>query len=67
MAHALISRMLHEPTVRLQESAGEEDSYRYVNALRELFSLDPALADVSEGTAAEVTPLAPRRRSRSGG
>ena len=44
MAHALVSRLLHEPTVRLRGSAGEDDSYRYVNALRELFSLDPALA-----------------------
>jgi glutamyl-tRNA reductase len=67
MAQALISRLLHEPTVRLRESAGEEDSYRYVNALRELFSLDPSPAAEAEGTPAEVTPLAPRRRSRSGG
>ncbi len=67
MAHALVSRLLHEPTVRLRGSAGEDDSYRYVNALRELFSLDPAPAGDSGAEGAEVTPLAPRRRSRSGG
>jgi glutamyl-tRNA reductase len=67
MARAVVSRLLHEPTVRLKDSAGENDSYRYVHALRELFSLDPEPAEAEvEGAGAEVTPLAPRRRSRSG-
>ncbi|HEU0023867.1 MAG TPA: glutamyl-tRNA reductase [Thermoleophilaceae bacterium] len=67
MARAVVSRLLHEPTLRLKDSAGENDSYRYVHALRELFSLEPDLAErVDEAPGAEVTPLAPRRRSRSG-
>ncbi len=67
MARAVVSRLLHDPTVRLKDSAGEAGSYRYVNALRELFALDAELADTEvETQGAEVTPLAPRRRSRSG-
>ena len=42
LARAVVSRLLHEPDrPRSERSAGEDDSYRYVNALRELFSLDP--------------------------
>ena len=40
MAKAIASRILHEPTLRLRRSAGEEDAYSYVSALRELFGLD---------------------------
>ena len=36
----VVSRLLHDPTLRLKDSAGEDDSYRYVHALRELFALD---------------------------
>ena len=67
MARAVVSRLLHDPTVRLKDSAGDADSYRYVHALRELFALDAELSESEAGTqGAEVTPLAPRRRSRSG-
>ena len=44
MARAVVSRLLHEPTLRLKGSAGEATSYRYVNALHELFGLEAALA-----------------------
>ncbi|MGH2905762.1 MAG: glutamyl-tRNA reductase [Solirubrobacterales bacterium] len=40
MAAAIVSRMLHEPTLRLKRSSGEEESYAYIQALRELFALD---------------------------
>jgi glutamyl-tRNA reductase len=40
MAQAIVSRMLHEPTLRLKRSSGEEESYVYIQALRELFALD---------------------------
>ena len=40
MARAIASRLLHEPTLRLKRSSGEDDAYVYVNALRELFGLD---------------------------
>jgi glutamyl-tRNA reductase len=61
MAQALVNRLLHEPTLRLKGSAGEEASYRYVHALRELFALEPS---GDEQPAAEVTPLEPRRAQR---
>jgi glutamyl-tRNA reductase len=40
MAKAIASRLLHEPTLRMRRSAGNEDAYQYVSALRELFGLD---------------------------
>jgi glutamyl-tRNA reductase len=61
MAQALVNRLLHEPTLRLKGAAGEESSYRYVHALRELFALE---VPGDEAPAAEVTPLEPRRAQR---
>ena len=66
MARALVSRLLHEPTLRLKSAAGEDAAYRYVHALRELFGLEdaaPALGQ-DEKPGAEVTPLEPRRQRR---
>jgi glutamyl-tRNA reductase len=63
MARAVVSRLLHEPTLRLKGSVGEGASYRYVNALHELFGLEAALAP-REGAPAEVTPLEAARRNR---
>ncbi|HEV7918054.1 MAG TPA: glutamyl-tRNA reductase [Solirubrobacterales bacterium] len=40
MARAIVSRMLHEPTLRLKRASGEDDAYAYIQALRELFALD---------------------------
>ena len=40
MAKAIASRLLHEPTLRIRRSAGSDDAYFYVSALRELFGLD---------------------------
>jgi len=40
MAKAIASRLLHEPTLRMKRSAGSDDAYLYVSALRELFGLD---------------------------
>ena len=40
MSAAIVNRMLHEPTLRLKLSAGEDSSYEYVQALRELFGLE---------------------------
>jgi glutamyl-tRNA reductase len=56
MARAVVSRLLHEPTVRLKDRG----SYHYLHTLRELFGLDPAPAE--EALAAEVTRLDERRR-----
>jgi glutamyl-tRNA reductase len=56
MARAVVSRLLHEPTVRLKDRG----SYHHLHTLRELFGLDPA--PVEEAPAAEVTRLDSRRR-----
>ncbi|HEV2786994.1 MAG TPA: glutamyl-tRNA reductase [Solirubrobacteraceae bacterium] len=64
MARAVIGRMLHEPTMRLKGSTGEDAAYVQVHALRELFGLDDG-APTLEGErppAAEVTQLESRRR-----
>jgi glutamyl-tRNA reductase len=63
MARAIASRLLHEPTLRLKRSADDETAYAYVDALRELFALDPGAAPL-EAEDAEVTELDERRRSR---
>jgi glutamyl-tRNA reductase len=61
MARAIASRLLHEPTLRLKRSAGD-DAYAYLQAVRELFAIE---AGVAEAPAAEVTSLDSRRRRRS--
>jgi glutamyl-tRNA reductase len=63
MARAVVSRLLHEPTLRLKETEGDR-AYVYVDTLRELFGLDSGAA---EQPPAEVTSLDSRRKqSRSG-
>jgi glutamyl-tRNA reductase len=64
MATAIASRLLHEPTLRLKRSAGSDDAYLYVNALRELFGLDSGTTPEARADA-EVTPL--RRKDRRTG
>jgi glutamyl-tRNA reductase len=62
MAKAIASRLLHEPTLRLRRSAGDEDAYLYVSALRELFGLDGATSpEGGVGSDSNVTEL--RRKS----
>jgi glutamyl-tRNA reductase len=39
MAHALVNKLLHEPTVRLKQHAAQGDGYRYTEVVRELFGL----------------------------
>ncbi len=63
MARAIASRLLHEPTLRLKRSSGEEEAYVYASVLRELFGLDARTAP-PEGEDAEVRPLRAARRSR---
>jgi glutamyl-tRNA reductase len=52
MARAVVSRLLHEPTVRLKDRS----SYHYLHTIRELFGLDP------EEPVAEVVPLRDQTR-----
>ncbi|MBK5231104.1 MAG: glutamyl-tRNA reductase [Thermoleophilia bacterium] len=74
MVRSLVSRVLHEPTMRLKRASGAGDAYTYIQALRELFALD--LADearqaerepISERTSAEVRSLDERRGRGRGG
>ena len=69
VARAVVNRLLHEPTLRLKD-ASADDSYVYVQAVRELFGIEAADAtpiDEDAGTAApaEVTSLESRRRRQS--
>jgi glutamyl-tRNA reductase len=61
MARAIASRLLHEPTLRMKRSAGTDDAYLFVHALRVLFGLDAETEPESERDAS-VTPL--RRKGR---
>jgi glutamyl-tRNA reductase len=56
MAKAIASRLLHEPTLRMKRSAGDEEAYLYVSALRELFGLDTDTEPESD-EAGKVTEL----------
>jgi glutamyl-tRNA reductase len=56
MAKAIASRLLHEPTLRMRRSAGDEEAYLYVSALRELFGLDAETEPEAE-SGASVTEL----------
>jgi glutamyl-tRNA reductase len=62
MAKAIASRLLHEPTLRMKRSAGSDDAYAYVSALRELFGLDSETEPEGE-SGSNVTEL--RRRQSS--
>jgi glutamyl-tRNA reductase len=62
-ARAIASRLLHEPTLRLKRSAGDDDAYAKVAILRELFALDPS-SEPLQGPGAEVSDLSDRRRRR---
>lgn len=40
-SRSLVNKLLHEPTVRLKEKAGNGESVEYAEALQHLFSLEP--------------------------
>jgi len=60
MARAIASRLLHEPTLRMKRSAGGDEAYLYVSALRELFGLD---AETEPQTEPEASVTELRRKS----
>ncbi|HET7418675.1 MAG TPA: glutamyl-tRNA reductase [Solirubrobacterales bacterium] len=64
MAKAIASRLLHDPTVRIRRSAGSDDAYFYVSALRELFGLDVETEPEGEARADNVTELRRDKRSK---
>jgi glutamyl-tRNA reductase len=69
MARAIVSRLLHEPTVRLKRVTESEAGWVHLQALRELFGIDPLSAAPPEEPVSErgeVRSLADhRRRQRS--
>lgn len=76
MARAIVTRLLHEPTLQLKQASAEEDGYRYAEALRKLFALDPEVLDADardtfdseDGSAsgAEIHSLEDKRRRDRG-
>lgn len=69
MAGAIVSRMLHEPTLKLKKSSGEDGAYVYIQALRDLFALDAGAppnveTDDDLGSVAEIHSLDDQRTSR---
>ena len=64
MTKAIASRLLHEPTLRMKRSAGSDEAYLYVSALRELFGLDSETEPEAEA-GSNVTELEQRRRKSS--
>lgn len=61
LARAIVSRFLHEPTLRMKRSAGNDDAYLHVSALRELFGLDAETEPEEADVKADVTEF--RRKS----
>jgi len=57
MAKAIASRLLHEPTLRMKRSAGSDEAYLYVSALRDLFGLDVETEPEEAEGGSKVTPL----------
>jgi glutamyl-tRNA reductase len=64
LARAVVNRMLHEPTVRIKAAAEKGGSYIYLQALRELFGLEPDAPEyeVEEAGGGQVTSIDDRRR-----
>ena len=67
LTRSIVGRLLHEPTLRLRRSVGHDDSYVYVQAMRELFALEPEAAGVDEDDRVEPAAVASldERRARS--
>ncbi|WP_435125494.1 glutamyl-tRNA reductase [Actinacidiphila sp. bgisy144] len=58
----VVDKLLHAPTVRVKQLAGEPGGAGYADALRELFDLDPqAVAAVSRADTRPPTRVAPNR------
>ena len=65
LARAVVSRLLHEPTLRIKAASERDGSYLYLQALRELFGLEPEPPRYELGEqqeSAQVTPIDARRR-----
>lgn len=56
LVRTVVGRMLHEPTLRLKELAGTDESYEVLAVVRDLFGLDTE-TDPGDGDVATVTPI----------
>ncbi len=65
LARTIVSRMLHEPTLRMKGAAERGGSYVHLQAIRELFGLDADAPDYERGAPAEVASIERRRRKSS--
>jgi glutamyl-tRNA reductase len=67
MARSIVNRLLHEPTLRIKSAAERGGSYVHLQALRELFALDPQALDdeLAAEREGEVASLEARRRRRA--
>ncbi len=61
--HRVVEKLLHAPTVRVKELAGQDAGGSYDKALRELFDLDPenvaAVSEVSSALLASEAQVRP--------
>jgi glutamyl-tRNA reductase len=58
--HRVVQRLLHEPTVRVRELAGQPGAPDYARALRDLFALDAAaVAEPQTGDLADALKINP--------
>ncbi|HEY7631241.1 MAG TPA: glutamyl-tRNA reductase [Thermoleophilaceae bacterium] len=66
LARTVVGRLLHEPTLRMKGAAETGGSYMHIQALRELFGLDPEAPDYElpeeKGAPADVASLEDHRR-----
>jgi glutamyl-tRNA reductase len=65
LARAVVNRLLHEPTLRIKGAAERGGSYVQLQALRELFGLEPDAPEYDSGEGADVASLEERRRKSS--
>jgi glutamyl-tRNA reductase len=65
LARTVVNRILHEPTLRMKGAAERGGSYVHLQAIRELFGLEPDALDYELGAPAEVTSIEQHRRKSS--
>ncbi|HLU28770.1 MAG TPA: glutamyl-tRNA reductase [Glycomyces sp.] len=63
--HRVVQRLLHEPTVRVRELAGQPGAPDYARALRELFALTPGtIAEPGDAALAEALKIKPEGNAK---
>jgi glutamyl-tRNA reductase len=56
MAHRIVNKLLHEPTLRLREQAQQGNGYLYVDAVRALFPLETSTYRPNHGRRTKRAP-----------